>query len=349
MHRRCVTGLALLLGASGLALLAGCGPADEVRLSPTEKRDLQRRSLDLLLRATESEYDDVSANALEALTDVAPQPGLVAFRRALQAPHPVIRFAGLVSLGRLRDRESLRQIEALARDPDARVRVAAAYAALRCGAAVATYGPILAEALSDNPDEAVRAEAAYRIGQLGEPRAMQRLRMATERERSSRVAAQAWGALAMLGDTRAVDRLIAYTQGDRVARTIALQTLVELKNPHAADALRDRLSPREEFVLLRLMAARALGRLGFDDGYALAATLADPKTPIEIADPQARLAEQLSIRTNAALALGAIGEQRALGVLQRLAHEGEMPVQVAACDAILQILARDAALGPFSP
>jgi HEAT repeat protein len=349
MHNRVRIGCVLVLSLGGLTLLTGCPPPNEVRFTPTAKRELQRRSLDLLLRAGESEYEDVRVNALEALVDVAPQPGLVLFRGALKAPRPIVRFAGLVSLGRLRDRESLPQFDALARDPDARVRVAAAFAALRCGAAEKIYGPILVQALDDNPDEAVRAEVAYRIGQLGESRAMRRLHLATDRERSTRVAVQAWGALAMLGDTRAVDRLIAYTQGDRVARTIALQTLVELRNPRTADVLRDRLSEREEFVLLRLIAARALGRLGFNDGYDLAIALLDPKMPLDIADPQARFAEQLSLHTNAALALGAIGDERALGALERLAQRDEPPVQVAACYAILQILQRDPALGPVLP
>jgi len=46
----------------------------------------------------------------------------------------------------------------------------------------------------------------------------------------------------------------------------------------------------------------------------------------------------MKLRVNAALALGAIGDDRALPALQNLAQSDDERVQVAACYAILQVL-----------
>ncbi len=323
-----------------LLCLFGCHGGD-ARLSLSQRADMKRRALDLLLRAGESEFDDVAAHALEALADVAPDEGTPLFRRALASDRPLIRYAGLVSLGRLNKRDALPAIRKCIRDQHAHVRLAAAFAALRCGGSEQTYGPLLADALSDSPEENLRAEAAALIGRLGERRAVKRLQLAQRREKSSLVLVQIVGALATLGDENAFQRLLAYTQGDQAARVVALQLLVELADPRARDALLDRLhAPADsEYIVVKLLAARGLGRIGSDAGFKLALTMADERTAVDVRDDAQRFEERMKIRTNAALALGAIGDQRALPHLQNLAQLQDDPrIQVAACWAILDIL-----------
>jgi HEAT repeat protein len=321
-------------------LVVGCAQPTRrpTELSPIRKAELEHRALDLLKRAANSSNDLLAAHAMEALVDVAPETGQPIFHRQVNADERLIRFAAYVSLGRIQDCAARDLFDAGIEDINHRVRLAAAFAALRCGGDEDRYAPILAHTLRHHPDPNLRADAAYLIGLLGEERAKRRLEIVVRRDRNAKVATHAVAALAMLGDDEAFRQLINYTQGHEVARFIALQTLYELKDPRAEEALQNRLGPAEDYVLLRLVAARALGELGSDAGFDLALRLADPAIPIkEDVDSN----ERMKLRTNAALALGAIGDARALPVLEALAQADDPRVQVAACYALLKITKRE--------
>lgn len=336
------------LGLSALAVLLGgigCAAPQRTTGNAITDRNLRDRSYNLLLNATTSAYDDVAAHAMEALADVAPEDGRPAFRDAVHSARPLVRFAGLVSLGRIRDRGALRLITQQINDKNALVRLAAAYAALRCGGSESRFGPTLARALSDHPDENIRAEAAHLIGLLGEKRAKQRLRLTTQRDRSNKVVIQAYGALAMLGDPQGLNQLMAYTHGDQVARVLALQLLLELGDERATTAFYDRLyvnSDTDEFLVLRLIAARGLGKLGDQRGYDGALHVLQTADEIVqvIKSPEERENERIKLRLNAALALGAIGNPAAIPALTEAAENDVPTVQVAAAYAILKILGR---------
>ncbi len=283
----------------------------------------------LLVHAAQSDFGVARANAIEALADLAPDDNLLVFRAAVASEPPLIRYAGCVALGAARDTASLKAVRRLLDDPDARIRLAAAFAACRCGDTNA--GRVLVETLNDHPDEKLRADAAYLIGRLGEPRAAKRLRLALGREKSSHARLHILTALAMLGDEDALDALIYYTQSDVNSRLIAMQSLVELAPARAREALLRLLNDESYYLQARLIAARALGRLGADDGYDLAAAALQ-----RTADDAN---EMMQIRVNAALALGAIGKPGVLPALQRLGETDSDPrTQVAASYAICQII-----------
>lgn len=300
------------------------------RLALDEPAQLEQRALALLLRAGHSELDVVRVHALEALVDVAPDAGLPAFREALTSETPLVRHAGCVALGETRDRASLKAIRHMLADPDARVRLAAAFAAHQCGDT--NQAGTLVGTLNDHPDEKVRAEAAYLIGELGEPKALRRLKLAARRENSSYVVVHIESAMAKLGDRASLDRLVQYAlKSDAVTIVLALQTLIELADPGTQDTLKYRLYNKADYLQTRLMAARGLGKLGIDDGYKPALKA----LAYETADEN----ETMQVRENAALALGAIGDPRALPALRQLAEMEDDPrTQVAACYAICQIV-----------
>ncbi|MBU0638728.1 MAG: HEAT repeat domain-containing protein [Planctomycetes bacterium] len=320
---------ALLLA---LPLLSGCTNSLPVQLSPEERVGLGQRALALLLRAARSDVDIVACNAIEALVNVAPQDGLSHFRAALSAEAPLIRFAGCVALGELRDRAALGSIKHCLRDPEPRVRLAAAFAATRCGET--GWAGRLVEALNNDRTENLRADAAFLIGRLGEPRAKAQLRAALGNKTNQDakvVALQIYGALARLGDQDAGDMLIEYAQYDALSRLLALQILCEVGSADARDTFVYRLNSSDDYVEARLIAARGLAKLGAPAGYELAVRAARQAT----ADPD----ETMRIRSLAALALGEMGERRALPVLQQLAESQDDPrVQVAACYAICKIV-----------
>ena len=319
----------LALVAAGL-LCGGCqGMSAEV--APQQRAQLEQRALGLLLRAAQSGLDAViEANAIEALSDVAPDAGLPAFHAALDSSSPLVRYAGCVALGKLRHLPALKNFRRLLDDPDPRVRLAAAFAAYRCGDR--GQARLLVQMMNDHPDEKVRAEAARLIGELGEPKALKRLRLAAMREQSDYVIVHIESAMAKLKDRDSLDRIIQYAlKSDAVTILLSLQTLAELADPRARRALEYRLHNEADYLQMRLLAARALGRLGVDDGYELALSALNHK---------ARDAnETMQIRSNAALALGAIGRADALAALKHLAEtESDARTQVAACYAICQII-----------
>ncbi len=316
-----------------LLVLLGAGCNDgAIRMDPLERAQLEQRSRELLRRAAASEVDVVACNAMEALVSVAPQAGLPEFRQQARSPSPLVRFAALVALGEVRDRGSFGEYRRALEDADARIALAGAFAAVRCGDE--QHAARLFNALDNSPDENLRADAAFLIGRLREPRSARRLRLRM-RDKSNKVAVQVCTALALLGDRQATDQLAQFAQGEAVARVLALQGLVEVASERTRDALRLRLGDTREYLEHRLIAARALGRISNREGLKLALD------SITFSSSDAEdLDRGMRVRSLAALALGAIRDARGLPPLQQLAaDQSDMRTQVAACYAILQILA----------
>jgi HEAT repeat protein len=314
-----------------LSLLAATGCQAPGLRSPTaSERDLDARAINLLIAATRNDLPVVCANAIESLARVAPDSGRPQIRAALDHEAPLVRFAACIAVGDLRDRSCATSIRQRRADADARVRLSAAYAAYRCGDKSA--GADLATALRDSPDEKIRADAAWLIGRLNDRAALIRLKNAANREQSPYVVTFIHGAMAALGDDAMLDRLIQYVlKSDNITRLIALQTLCDVSDPRAQRALLYRLNDKSDFLQTRLLAARALARLGSHAGYDLAlASLSETRTDG---------VETRSIRCNAALALGEIGDRSALSALGNLAQTDiDEQSQVAACCAITQIV-----------
>ena len=314
------------VGALGL-LLTGCRSPAGPSLSG-DRVQLRNRALALLQRAAESPLPVVRANALEALVDVAPRQSLPLFRGALKSANPLVRYAACVALGDVRDRASVEAFRRLVSSADHHVRIGAAYAAYRCGLSGAAR--ILVDALNNDPDEKIRADAAFLIGKLGESKAIKRLRLAMRREKSTYVQVHIVAAMATLGDDESLDALIYYTQSDITSRIIALQTLERIAAPRARGALLRLLNDDQTYVQIRLLAARALGRLGDRSGLQLCLRHLTYKAD----KPE----ETRQVRVNAALALGAMRSAKALPALEKLAGDQSDPqVQVAAAYAICQI------------
>jgi len=345
--RRIATWLGKAAALVALAVpLSGCaGNPTTVQLTPQERLELENRAINLLLLAAESDLDDVSCNAIEALVKVAPRDGLSAFRKAVRSSAAIVRYAGLVALGEVRDRESLRLMTAAVNDASQHVRLAAAFAASRCGKD--GYVRILIRALTDASDEAIRAEAAMLLGRLQEPRAKKWLQAAVRlpaNDQSKRVRLAISGALAALGDEGGLRELINYSQGDPAARTDALLMLAELGHPEGRDALRYRLQgASEEYDEARLIAARGLGRLGYRDGFDLAMKLLRYTDPNPNPTPE-NPSRTFAVRSLAIHALAEIGDLRALPALREVAASQDDPrLQVAACYAICRLISKSPA------
>lgn len=327
IHGRVRTHLFLCCLALPLVLVGCSGATSSPFAAPVDTADLRRRALDLLLRAASSDTPETRCNAIEALARVAPRDGVPAFRANLKHDSPLVRFAACAAIGETRDRDSLDAVLRLTRDKDARVRLGAAFAAVRLGQE--RNAEILAKSLSESQDENIRADAAYLIGRLGDRKVVRRLRYAVGTERSGKVIITAYGALAALGESEAVDRLIEFVQGATETRVMAMLTLADIGADRAKESFAYRLKQKDEYIQTRLLAARGLGRLGDHSGFELALDATRESGRNEL--------ETYYIHSAAAHALGAIGDARALDALRQLAGSQDDQVQVAACYAILEI------------
>lgn len=330
IDRRWSAVIILYVGCIAAALTCGCagGAGTATPLPPEDTAALRTRALDLLLRAATTGSAETRCNAMEALARVAPRAGAEAIRQNLRHDAPIVRYAACVAIGDARIVAALDDVLRLLRDREPRVVLGAAFAAYRCGEA--RHAEVLVRTLAQGADEGLRADAALLIGRLGEKSAVRRLRFTVATDRAARVIITAYGALAALGESDAVDRLIEYAQGAAETRVLALLTLADSPAERARDTLLYRLRQRSEYIQARLLAARALGRLGSKEGLSLALQAATQTGRDEI--------ETYYIRSLAAHALGAIGDTRALGTLRNLAAIPDDGVQVAACYAILQIV-----------
>lgn len=331
--QRITVGLGLLV----IIVSSGCvSQNEEVILSRPEQLELETRSLDLLERAAKTQVDVLVCNAIEALVRVAPRVGEPHYRSAARSDSPLVRFAGYVALGDTQCRKAIDQIRKGTQDVDPRVRLAAAYAAVRCGHD--GYTRVIVETLRDAPDENLRADAAMLFGRIGDPRAVKWLRAALRwgpTEKSKRVQLHVHWALAMLGEEDAVDHLIRYSQGDATTRVDALLILAELGHPKTREVLRYHLM-NDQYVESQLVAARGLGKLGSDEGYVFSKAHVNYRAkdpPPDDTDASMR------VRSLAIHALAEIGRPGALGVLRDVARDETDPrLQVAACYAICRII-----------
>jgi len=325
---------------AAIMLLAGCAP--KPALNPEEMQRLAMRYL--TAGATFRDNPVVRAQAIEALEQIEGERAAVWFREAIRDEHPGVRFAACMALGEIRHKPSEAAVRACLNDPDPNVRVAAMFALRRLGdpGFVREFGEIV----RTHPDANVRRNAVLALGRLGEPGALALLKKARD-DKDDSVQLQALEAMALLGDKHAIQQLIYYANGglgDRQA--FALGTLGRTKDPRCMDILRYSLR-QATHLESRLAAARSLGLMGSDEGFALALASLNWNSPNPklTDDPPAN--QIMRIRTMAAFALGAIAKPDALERLRQHMEDPSDPrLQVAAATAILQITRKQLA-GPF--
>jgi len=325
---------ALLLTA---VWIGGCERAGWQEPPPGEQGRLEERATHFLLTSTGDPSPLAAVHAIEALQETAPTPGRARIRACLKDETPPVRFAALLALGIMGDRESIEIFRACAEDNDRTVRIAAIFAMHRAGDTSRTGE--LSTLLFSDPDQQVRATAAMAIGLLGDPKAMKVLNVA-QKDKSELVRLQCIKSMALLGDKKATRSLIFEAHSGSGPKMVdAIMSLASTRTEAAEELFEYRLKegPYDE---VRLASACGLGRLGKADGYALALQMlayqAEPaKTSRD--DPPAQ--QEMRMRTLAATALGAIGDRRALEPLARTMDDETQPmtVRIAAARAVLDI------------
>jgi HEAT repeat protein len=333
------------LAVMGLTL-AGCA-ANPYRPGSPAAAELRARALASLKQGVRYPHVPiVRCQAVEALQEIAPAEGVPWIRSALGDENAGVRFAACLALGTLRDTTSKARITACLDDPDPSVQVGAIFALHRLGDTSQTHR--LPEYLLDAPDPAVRRNAATVLGHLGEPGAVKLLaRVMNDSDEGLQL--QALEAMALLGNEEARQQLVFLAHSGLGAReAFAITALGHTGDAQFAEMYAYKLKTAQHWET-KLAAARALGRLGRRDGYAMAAkcvTFNRPDRRAEVVADDSLELQIVRIRSMAALALGDIGDQRALPPLaDAIDHPYDPRVELAAALAILKILNHQAGPG----
>ncbi|NOT01628.1 MAG: hypothetical protein HOP29_13480 [Phycisphaerales bacterium] len=333
-RRRGYAFLALVCTASSLA---GCIAPSQTPLTLREELVLRDRCVEVVKQAVRyTEAGSVRAAGIEVMQRHCGAAAIEWFRSSLQDPSPGVRFAALIALGMAGDADAREWVLPFADDADAGVRLSALYALHRLGDTGRTGEFASMMLRHDSAD--VRRDAAFLLGILDETGAAGLLaRAMTDRDEGIR--RQALESMARLGNEEAVQQLVFWSNsGLGPVRVRALNALARLRRPSLAATFQYSLESGE-YLEVRLAAAAALGRLGRNDGFALAAaalTFNEPRPRVP-GDPPAE--QIMRVRQLAAVALGAIGDRHALGALRRTLESNSDPrVQLAAADAVLEIV-----------
>jgi HEAT repeat protein len=182
------------------------------------------------------------------------------------------------------------------------------------------------EAFARHPDRFVRGNTALALGLLGEPSAMRVLKgMRSDREASVRL--QVAEAMWRLGSEEGLNSLaVSSISGYAEDQIVSIIALAEPGDTRVIPHIRGKLASdpgRHDPPEIGLVAARAMGMLGSDEGYAVAQNGANSVDP--------------RLKSLAALALGAIRRSDAQPILAPMLKDPNQPVRLAAATAILEL------------
>lgn len=331
----------VVLGHATLGMMlagwAGCVSTPTVPPDP-ELRRTAMAYLEMALRYPDNPV--VRADAMEAAGLVLGSNARMWLRDGLDDEHPAVRFAACMAMGKLEDPGDPSVVAPLCHDEDPNVRIGAYFVMERTGNY--RYRVAWRDLLTHHPDPRIRRNAALALGHLEDPAVKPLLRRAASMDADEGVKVQALEGLALLNDRDAIGQFLYQSfGGPGFKQPFALLTLGRTADPRAVPALRRGLDSAP-YLEARLAAARSLAlqghaQEGLDKALdALDWSDADPKLVDDPPDNQI-----MRIRTMAAMALGQIGDRKALpGLIRRMEDPSDPRVQLAAATAILMILDR---------
>lgn len=276
-----------------------------------------------LAAAAKSTDPVVRENVMEAvrhLNDPA-VPELIV--QGLNDPQHVVRFRAALAAGERRLASARAQLEAMIDEPDPQLRIAVIFALHRLGVTDHTHD---LEQTARHAEPGVRGDTAFVLGLLGEPSGLKILKVLA-RDTDAVVRQRAWEAMWRLGDRAYVDELVGLTLSKYTDdQMLALLALAAPRRDDVREAVRSGLT--SDHAETSLVAARAMGQLGSDEGYGVA-----------LQGAKSREGRQ---RFLAALAFGAIGRTDAQATLRNLMKDKDRRIKVAAAAAVLEIAGADA-------
>lgn len=324
---RCMTVLAL-------ALMVGCGgpPRQQQRAQWTPNprrapapppivhmpidRKLQERAANELLAATQSNDEIIRAHAVEAVKRIGGEGSEEIILKALNDPAGIVRFAGAMAAGERRIRAAHRRLLEMVDDESVDTQVAVRFALHRLGDYRRSHD---LEVFAKDPRTSVRANTAMVLGLLEEPTAVRILRY-LRRDPEPAVTLQVAESLWRYGEMDGLESLVAASQSAFPdLQIVALLGMVGPRDHRVIEHVRSQLTA--EHIEVQLAAARALGMLGSDQGYAIAQQAVRERSP--------------RLKVLAALVFAEIGRTDAQPILAPLLDDPDPDVRLSAALALL--------------
>lgn len=292
-------------------------PAKPMALDPA----LRDSAKDEILQGIRSPDEVIRANSIEAAQDTKLTEAIPQIIDALSDHSPLVRFAACMAVGELQIHDAYQKVLTMLNDTDPHVQVGVRFALHKLGDASHTHD---LEQLAKAPDRYVRGDVALALGMLGEPSARKILVPMADSDSEGGVRLQAAEALWRLGDERGLDILVEGSISEYPDdQVVSILALAEPGDTRVIPHIQGKLASDPKQPEIGLVAARALGMLGSDRGYAVA------MDGTKSADPR--------LKALGALALGAIGRSDAQPTLATLLKDPSQPVRIAAATAILQL------------
>jgi len=281
---------------------------------------LREASLEILEAAAFSESALLRANALEALQTVPNRVESIA-RASLTDANPGVRFAALMTIGKLQLQNSRQFIGPLLSDPDRRVRMAAIYAMHRFGERV-DQTPIANHLLSG--DTAIRSQAAFILGEIGNPSAIPLLRDTAETPRLTNEAVQ-----------RVEQEQLRRQTEQTLFRLQVAEALLKLGDERVRHVLHSALYPKyRDDLEAAVLAAQILGDLRDQSAIRQLVELIEQTTPDSPAtnDPRRKIFIQpIELRLAAATAVAKMGDTGGVFVADLALSSDDPAVRSQAC------------------
>jgi HEAT repeat protein len=296
-------------------------PAPPPRQAVALDRGLSATARGEVAQALRSSDPLLRGQAVDALRYLPPAEASKHLLPLLDDAYRGVRFSAAMLAGERKLKDLYGPIRRLARtDTDPNVAVAARFALHKLGDRRLTHD---IERLAVSQDPRVRGNVALALGLLGERSALKILRR-MRLDDDPLVRQQALEAMWRLGDDDALEGLVALT-ASRYAddKIIGALALAGPRRQVVRAHVRGLLAGEDVHTEVSLVAARAMGMLGSDEGYKIAQDGARSKDPNQ--------------RFLAALALGAISRADAQDDLRKLLDDVEPNVRLAAASALLQL------------
>lgn len=338
MNRLHLITLAAVLAGWGLHGLAIEAPAQTKAPAAMGMQGLTRaqiladskpKAIEQILMSSRSADPFLRANAIEAMQPLS-QRALPMAQLGLRDEASVVRFASLVTVGKLKVKALAPAVERALQDEAPSVRAAAIYAAKQLGLN-ANVGQLADMLASSNPG--LRGNVVMLLGMMGDSSAIPMIqeltqasiRRATPAERAI-VRLQVAEALVQLGDESSLDALrgAVFRADQDEVRVLAIQIEGRIQDRAMIPALRRMLTVDRDRhpIEVKLAAAEAMARMGQSEGLAIAL--------------QGATWQSAPVRAQAAFTLGLIDDPSAAAALAKLLDDPSEQVRLAAAAAILR-------------
>lgn len=312
--------------------------------APIDPHQAEVDARTVLLQSVHSNNPLTRMHAIEAIArTMGAKEGRV-LMQGLNDPVVGVRYAAAMAVGDVTCRSAIPRLVEIVENPksDQRVVAAAVYALHRMGDN--RYTGQLAILLHSELDEG-RSAAATVMGKMTETSAIGPLKSMLADEKAPAVRLAIVEALARLGDKRSQQMLESFSKQYFLdLRLAVVPTIGELRVAGASRILRQLLGNSKNPPRVRVAAVGALGTLGVHvkdaEKYARQA-LENPDGLLRDFYGQKHAVtdvERSSLRQIAAMALGKIGNDQIIPVLQLFLEDQDSAVRVAAAMAILQLL-----------